>query len=117
MSSDYGPYHSPENYGLEIIGSIDWAGDYEYDMVVVWRRLEDGMFLWAQDSGCSCPTPFDTHRVSDGIADGVEPIENLAAFHAMLLSKNGGAMTTGHQGDQAMGITDLVTRLHGLGLR
>lgn len=105
--SDYGPYHSPEKYGLEVIGTIDWADDYEFDMICVWRRLEDGAFLWAQDSGCSCPTPFDGMTVGDGI----EPVTDLAALHALLLAKNEGTS------DQSAGITDLVTRLHGLGLR
>lgn len=110
---DYGPYHSPENYGLEMIGDINWGTGYEFDMIVVWKRLEDGAFLWASDSGCSCPTPFEGHRLNDGI----ELIENLATFHALLLAKNAMAGERYDPRNEAAAITDLVTRLHGLGLR
>lgn len=112
--SDYGAYHNPENYGLEIIGTIDWADTYEFDMICVWKRLEDGALLWAQDAGCSCPTPFEGFAVGDEI----KPIEDLATFHAMLLAKNEAAMARKWgPSDDSAAITDLVTRLHGLGLR
>ena len=105
------PYHSPEKYGLEIVGTVDWGGSYEFDMVVAWKRLDDGAFFWAQDAGCSCPTPFEGMTVGDG----VKPIEDLATFHAVLLEKN--AQKRHDPADETAAITDLVTKLHGLGLR
>lgn len=52
------PAWSPENYGLEIVTEYDWAGDYEFDKVMVWRSLETGELRGAYDSGCSCPSDF-----------------------------------------------------------
>jgi hypothetical protein len=53
------PYYSPKKCGLEIFKSIDTAGDYEFDMFVIWRKLDDNTLWWDTDSGCSCPCPFD----------------------------------------------------------
>lgn len=53
------PYYSPESCGLEIIASVDTADSYEYDMLVVWKKLDDETLWWDADAGCSCPVPFD----------------------------------------------------------
>lgn len=59
-------YYSPEKYGLEIVGQVDWTDEaYQFDMTVVWRRVADGQLLYADDSGCSCPSPFEDHGVTD----------------------------------------------------
>jgi len=53
-------YYNPEHFGLEIADEFHrpdlW---YEFDMVVVFRRIEDGKLFWGADSGCSCPLPFE----------------------------------------------------------
>jgi hypothetical protein len=59
MDWDNNPYYNPKNMDLEIIDSIDCAGSYEFDILVVWKHLSTGVFYWAHDSGCSCPTPFE----------------------------------------------------------
>lgn len=63
MSYETNPYYSPEATGLTIVGEVDdLRASYSFNMLVVWT---DGKrLLWATDSGCSCPSPFD----------GVEPI-------------------------------------------
>ncbi len=110
---DYGPYHSPENYGLEMVGNVNWdSSDYGFDMIVVWRAKDDGRFLWAADAGCSCPTPFEWHRLNDGI----EPLATLSEFHAMLLEKDMAAVKRGYRSEGAA-LVNLVTRLHEAGLR
>jgi hypothetical protein len=53
-------YHDPEAFGLEVVGDVDVAGNWEFDMFVVWKD-SDGVLYWAEDSGCSCPIPFDDH--------------------------------------------------------
>lgn len=53
------PYYSPELCGLEIFESIDTADSYEYDLFVIWKKLDDDTLWWDTDSGCSCPSPFD----------------------------------------------------------
>jgi hypothetical protein len=53
------PYSSPEKYGLEIVGEVEWYDEpYEFDMTVVWKDKE-GQLYYASDSGCSCPSPFE----------------------------------------------------------
>ena len=61
MKFDTNPYYSPEECGLEIFAEIDTAGSYEYDMFVIWRKLDDNTLWWDTDSGCSCPSPFGDH--------------------------------------------------------
>jgi len=54
-------YYDPEKFGLTPIGEIDWLdGSYEFDLTVVWKREFDGRFVYAEDSGCSCPSPFES---------------------------------------------------------
>jgi hypothetical protein len=53
------PYYNPENFGLELVGSIDWRDeDYSFDMTVVWKAKR-GEYYIGDDSGCSCPSPFE----------------------------------------------------------
>jgi hypothetical protein len=58
-------YYSPEQYGLEPIGEINWyEPDYSFDLTVVWISVE-GVYYWASDSGCSCPCPFEDTEFAD----------------------------------------------------
>lgn len=50
-------YYSPEKSHLEVIKSFDTGGGYEFDMFVIWKHKDNRLF-YAEDSGCSCPTPF-----------------------------------------------------------
>lgn len=59
MKFQENPYYSPELCGLSIFDEINTADSYEYDMFVIWRKLDDNTLWWDSDSGCSCPTPFD----------------------------------------------------------
>lgn len=59
-------YYNPEKFGLTMIGEIDWSdGSYQFDLTVVWKRDSDGKFVYAEDSGCSCPSPFGDTGVQD----------------------------------------------------
>lgn len=59
-------YYHPENYGLKVIGAIEWTDEpYEFDLTIVWRRESDGAFLWGDDSGCSCPGIFENKTLAD----------------------------------------------------
>jgi len=62
-----GPRDNPERHGLQIIADVEWSsGSYEFDQTVVWQHLETGQLYIASDSGCSCPSPFESY---DSIAD------------------------------------------------
>jgi hypothetical protein len=57
-------YSDPPKFGLTIVGEIEWSsGCYQFDITAVYRL---GVRLgYLEDSGCSCPSPFDGQGVSD----------------------------------------------------
>lgn len=59
LSYDENLYYNPETLGYEIVEFFDLDDEpYEFDMMVVWRDPE-GNLVYATDSGCSCPSPFE----------------------------------------------------------
>jgi hypothetical protein len=38
--------------------------DYSFDIVGVWKDANGGLYL-STDSGCSCPSPWESHGTSD----------------------------------------------------
>lgn len=51
---------------LDFIDDIDLDHQsYDFDQLRLYVRRSDGMLLWATDSGCSCPMPFETTPVRD----------------------------------------------------
>lgn len=65
-------YYAPEKFGLTILGEVEFSsGAYEFDTSVVWAST-DGRVYAGDDSGCSCPSPFE----SVGLAD-LTPITRL----------------------------------------
>ena len=64
----------PDDY--ETIASIEWRYEaWEYDLTEVYRR-KDGALFYADDSGCSCPTPFEFTTEAD-----LTPIRSLADWN------------------------------------
>lgn len=59
----YSVYGTPERFKLTTLATLNraHAGDWGFDYVVIWRH-EDGTVLWGEDSGCSCPAPFENVR-------------------------------------------------------
>lgn len=65
MSWDNNVFYSPEKFGLEIVETIDFSdGYYQFDYLVVFKS-EDGRWFYAEDSGCSCPSPFEGMGMPD----------------------------------------------------
>ena len=57
---------NPVDEHLTKIGEVDLAEpDYSFDLLAFWVRKRDGQLLYATDSGCSCPTPFEDTKVRD----------------------------------------------------
>ena len=55
-------YYNPEKSGLKIFGSISEENlCYEFNDLIVLQDKESKKLFWAADSGCSCPTPFETY--------------------------------------------------------
>ena len=64
--TDYSnPVSNPGHYGLTLIGDIEWTDEaYSFDTTVVLRNAE-GKLCYIEDSGCSCPLPFENTGTDD----------------------------------------------------
>ena len=52
-------YYEPEHFGLTMIGAFEWAEPcWQFDTLAVWKSRR-GQYWIGQDSGCSCPMPFE----------------------------------------------------------
>lgn len=71
-------YHQPEKFGLEQVTEIDYSdGSYCFDTRVVWRHKETGKLYTARDSGCSCPSPFESYNSIESLSPfNLEELEN-----------------------------------------
>lgn len=100
LGSDFG--YQPENYGFREVGQVDWSsGSYEFDYTTVWQHKESGEFFMADDSGCSCPSPYEGVRhVSD-----LTPISRMQELVDHLNERN----EDKYSGDRSADIADLVS--------
>jgi hypothetical protein len=62
-------YDSSENFGLECVGQISWDSPSWFDLTAVWVDAE-GRLYWADDSGCSCPRPFEYVESAEQLRTG-----------------------------------------------
>lgn len=96
-------YYSPEKFGLTPLGDIDFSdGCYQFDLTAVWRDAT-GKLLWADDAGCSCPSPFESVGIDD-LSTGTP-----AELQAHLEKRN----TEGYDGDRSDAIAELMGRVVG----
>lgn len=82
MTWEYNIHSSPERFGLTVVATAEFGGSWEFDTSVLWRNA-DGVFLYARDSGCSCPTPFENTTLSDLIV-----IEHAAQLKQVMLENH-----------------------------
>lgn len=81
MSYETNVYYKPEVHGLEEVAFHDFSsGCYEFDFLVLWKS-EDGAFYIARDSGCSCPSPFETYTSLDDL-DRIFNLDELGGWNA-----------------------------------
>ena len=65
---------------LDYAGSVDLSvPDYAFDIMGFWVRKSDGQVLYATDSGCSCPSPWEDTLVSDLRETTADRVVDLAA--------------------------------------
>lgn len=80
-------YYGASDFGYELLAELDdeqSRDDYGFDILAVWRRLSDGALFWGQDSGCSCPSPFEDYTDPSG-STWIQPIvKTRAEFEAVL---------------------------------
>ena len=80
MSFECNVYYNPEKCGLEIIDCLDEADlSYEYHTLIALKHLPTGRVFAAEDSGCSCPTPFETFNFDGPDSHNLDEI-TLANF-------------------------------------
>jgi hypothetical protein len=99
MTYDSNIYYSPEKFGYTTLGEIDFGESYEFDIYVVFVR--NGKVFYTQDSGCSCPSPFE-----DTTEDDLEEITDSMAFKEILNEQSVGSAAFDAD------IADLVTKIH-----
>lgn len=77
MSYHNNPYYHPEYHGLKVVGAVELSEpSWSFDTLVCWQDLA-GQFYLGTDSGCSCPTPFESY---DGVADMTGPLTREQAI-------------------------------------
>lgn len=58
-------YYAPEKFGLTTVGELDYSsGSYEFDLTAVWVDDQKNLY-YGDDSGCSCPSPFEGVGLND----------------------------------------------------
>ena len=95
-------YYNPEKFNLKIVESFEYSsGCYEFDTRVIWQNLETGKLYTYRDSGCSCPTPFESVGISD-----------LEPFNAeILISEAKEQASSGYSGDSLIDVIEKIRRL------
>lgn len=83
LSYWWGEGKNPIDRHLTYIGEVDLSEpDYSFDLLRFYVRKHDGMVLYATDSGCSCPSPFEDTRVGDLKETTVAGVEAVARAEA-----------------------------------
>ena len=84
--NDNNIYYDPKKWGLVPLISLDIAGDYEFDIFAIWFDPKDkekcnGLY-YANDSGCSCPSPFSAYTKLSDLQFSNREEEILASINA-----------------------------------
>jgi len=60
MNPYYDVNDRPNEVGLFSLGGLsDYRGSYEFHIMLVVQHAPSGRIFYAEDAGCSCPTPFE----------------------------------------------------------
>jgi hypothetical protein len=73
-------YGQPEKFGLKTVTEVSPYLSYEFDMLVFWQDIATGELYYGRDSGCSCPSPFETFTSRDDL-DG--PVDKNRAYELL----------------------------------
>lgn len=81
MGYNDNPVYEPEKYGFEYVGTIELSEpDYSFDILAVLKN-DKGYYI-GTDSGCSCPSPWESHTADDftgplTVAQTIEEVTSL----------------------------------------
>lgn len=96
-------YDDPAGFCCAKLGEIDWSdGCYQFDLTLVFRRDLDGKLVYVEDSGCSCPSPFEDKTVADLV-----PVTQVE-LQAHLEKRN---TENDYDGDRSAAIADLMAKV------
>ena len=70
-------YSNPEFFGLEIVAELSKDISYQFDQLVVLRNKKTNKHYIMQDSGCSCPIPFEDMTIETLEELGIKNIDSL----------------------------------------
>lgn len=73
----------------DLIASYDDGASYEWSIMHIWRRKEDGALFMYDSSGCSCDGPYALDVRS---WDDLQPITNVQQVVRTLDDKRGGGV-------------------------
>lgn len=63
-------YNEPEKFGLELVAMIERPDlSYSFDMFGIWRHKDTGAVYYGSDSGCSCPSPWESFTSLDDLTE------------------------------------------------
>lgn len=64
ISDGYDSSHDARTDDFEWLASVEWRHEsYQYDQTAVFRHKPSGLLFFGEDSGCSCPSPFELTTV------------------------------------------------------
>jgi hypothetical protein len=109
---DKNVYYSPESYGLEVVGDIEWTGEsYQFDMTVVWKD-KDGKYYVASDSGCSCPSPFEDYNSLESLDGPLRAVDVVNSLNYRVNQFSDGESSYGYsRAEVAKQVSTLTSRL------
>lgn len=84
-------YYDPFEFNLYPLAELELDDEaYQFNILCVWRHEDDRLF-WGQDSGCSCPSPFEDFVTLDSLDElsrydypMIERIVRASSVHASL---------------------------------
>lgn len=95
-------YYNPEAFDLVPFGELEMTEpDYSFDILMVWRHTPTGDLYWAQDSGCSCPSPFEDYH----------SIEQLTKLTSVTVDEFAREVRRCHRPDDARALLRKVRRV------
>jgi hypothetical protein len=112
-------YYQPEQFGLEVVGVIgDPQASYSFDDLVVWNHAATKTLYWAEDVGCSCPSPFEDYTklamanaVPYDDTEKMDELETAIREHCNYTTLKDGDYGKSATDDEAIARVDLLQRI------
>jgi hypothetical protein len=89
MEYPHNPYYNPDKLNLTLFSLEKDDICYDFDTLCFWAT-EDGRVYTAQDSGCSCPTPFEAYEgfTQDEVLQKLTRVESAASAEVIFENWN-----------------------------